>query len=140
MLNSDKKIRKRRKEILKKTIKYVNENKEDFVEFLKDLDDPNTKTKRLVRSLLKQSLVLDTDINIMKYVLEYYRDCDMIENENDKLLINQMITKPEYIDPNYREPKQEWELMNVDIESKIDHLSKEKAKQLNKIPYLPDKK
>lgn len=60
-----------------------------------NLEDPNQKEIRIC--------------------LKYYQETQKY-NEKEKLLINQMITQPKYIDPNYENPRRN-EFKQIEIES-----------------------
>ena len=142
MLTKEKDIKALRKKIITKAVKFTVQNIDDFIVFLDYVvvGENNTKVpeaQRMMRQMMRKPMeTKKTTFKQKRWALEYYRDCGEIENEDERLLINQMIVDPRRIDPNFEEEKQKWQELDVGLEARIDHLDKEKAKELNKSNFI----
>lgn len=109
------KLTQQRQDIIKRVLKKC---RKDGVEKILDYFEKRKENKRLKQVFIVHKLNLqDPSTKEIRICLKYYQEL-YDYSADEKLLINQMITQPKYIDPEYVDPRLE-EFKQFRIVSKI---------------------
>lgn len=107
-------LTQQRQDIIKKVLSVC---RKDGVEKILDYFDKRKENKRLKQVFIIYKLNLqDPSIKEIRICLKYFQETQEY-NDNEKLLINQMITQTKYINPDYVDPRLE-EFKRIQIVSK----------------------
>lgn len=124
-------LTQRRQELLKKILTFC---KKEGVKKISNYFNSRKPSESLKQSLEMLSLN-ELSHNEIRICLKYYQETQRRKyNKGDKLLINQMITQPNYIDPDYVHPRAS-EFNQIEVKSVVQGASvnKNNPKKLNKI-------
>ncbi len=122
-------IKKKKKQVIRKVLKYAKEHNDDFITFLIDLlndlkdnrKDIPKGLRKMIRELQKKAILLTkTTVEQKKWSLEFFRDYELYDSDDELLVINQMLVDNKRIDPEYDGEKQDWEYLEIEQESRVD--------------------
>lgn len=121
-------LTQRRQKLLKKILLFC---KKEGVKKISNYFKSRNPSESLKRSLDRFDLHSPTN-NEIRICLKFYQETQRY-NKGDKLLINQMITQPKYIDPKYVNPRKS-EFDQIEIKSVVHgaSINTNNPKKLNK--------
>ena len=123
-------LKEQKQDIIKKAISVCKkEGEEKILNYFKRRSE-NRRAKQVFE--IYQLNLDDPDFKEIRFCLKYYQETQKYD-KIEKLLINQMITQPKYIDPTYENPRRN-EFKQIEVESAtydVPISKTSKAKSLN---------